>query len=169
MNDRPTKTEIIEREVNALVELGFEAYRGPGYREGDVTVRTMTEKRTNLGLTFETTVTVYGKVFTDFAAAKEYAKNETVAALTKLAENRPAMVFDYDEGTTPVFDGWPGAKAPNRDTWEKIYDYLRRQYGPTTEAAVRNYVLAYSNTSDAGVPFNFVLDINYNPKVEVVA
>ncbi len=169
MSTKLTKAEIIEREVNKLVELAFEAYRGPSYREGDVTVRQMQEKQTNLGLTFETTVTIYGKVFTDFAAAKEYAKTETVNALVKLTENPPVMVFDYDEGTTPIFDGWPGVKYPKRDTWEKIYAFMLRKYGPTTEAAVRNYVLKEGNTSAAGVPFTFIVDVNYNPKVAVEA
>lgn len=166
MKERPTVKEMIEKEVNELVEYAFEAYRGPGFLEGHTTVRLRKEEETNRGLTFKTTVTVYGTDFDNFEIAKIHAKEETIRALTLLAKNRPVMVFDYDEGTTPIFDGWPGAKIPKKETWEKIYKFLGRKYGPTAEEAVRNYVLTYSNTFDKGVPFHFVLDIEYNPKVE---
>lgn len=163
MNERPTKRELIEKEVDRLIKNNFIAKHD--FSDYGTHARFVNNVKKG-AITFNTTATVYGRTFEDLEEAKEFAKEETLRVLYELADNPPVLFFEYDEGVTPLFDGWPGVKIPKRQTWEKIYNILERKYGATTREAVENYVLRYSNTLDAGVHFHLVLDINYNPKVE---
>lgn len=163
--DYPTKNEIIAREVDKLIECAFEESR-----DFDDRKIFRKEEARKIAFTFKTKVEVFGEEFYDFEDAKHYARKEAIEALTVLAENPPVMFFEYDEGITPHFEGgWPGVKYPTPKTWEKILYTLKRKYGETTKEAVKYFVLKEGNTIAYGVPFGFVLDINYNPKKEEIA
>ena len=158
----PTAKELIAKYVEEITERNFEAYRHlREYGPDDVTLY---KERVKKGpMVIKSTLQVYGETFTDFNEARAFIKEETIKRLNELADNKPVIFLEDDEGIVPILDGWPGVKYPTAAAWDKIYAILKRKYGEATVDAVRGYVLRRGNELGA-IPFYMVLDIEYNPK-----